>query len=89
MLKTSAKAFALTPLSRLPLFAVQPGVPIKDALERTYSLLDMAQEMAEQAAIADDSTQLCHVIAHLLDMAKAAVDACAEGIPAALGVTHE
>lgn len=89
MLKTTAKTFSHIPLSRLPLFAVQADVPVTDALDRTYCLLDLAQEMAEQAALTENSQQLCHVIVHLIDMAKATVDACSEGILTSVEVGHE
>lgn len=89
MLKTTAKTFSHIHLSRLPLFAVQPDVPVTDALDRTYCLLDLAQEMAEQAALAENSQQLCHVIVHLIDMAKATVDACSDGLLASVEAGHE
>lgn len=89
MLKTTAKTFSRTPLSRLPLFAVQSDVPVTDALDRTYCLLDLAQEMAEQAALTEISQQLCHVIVYLIDMAKATVDACSEGIQTSVEASHE
>ena len=89
MLKTTAKTFSRIPLSRLPLFAVQPDGPVTEAIDRTYCLLDLAQEMAEQAALAENSQQLCHVIVYLIDMAKATVDACSEGILASVEVSHE
>ena len=89
MLKTTVKTFSHIPLSRLPLFAVQPDVPVTDALDRTYCLLDLAQEMAEQAALAENSQQLCHVIVHLIDMAKATVDACSDGLLAYVEVGRE
>ena len=89
MLKTTAKAFSHIPISRLPLFAVQPDVPVKDALDRTYCLLDLAQEMAEQAAFAENNQQLCHVIVYLIDMAKATVDSCSEGIQTSAEGSYE
>lgn len=89
MLKTSARSFSPTPISRLPLFAVQPDVPVSDALDRTYCLLDLAQEMAEQAALAENNQQLCHVVVYLIDMAKATVDACSEATKTSAEVGHE
>lgn len=82
----------LTPFRRCndghhSLFAVQPGVPILAALEHTANLLDIAESLAEQSAHLDapDSQQLGHACSYLVEMAKATVEACLEGIEGARG----
>lgn len=79
----------LTPFRRCndgrhSLFAVQPGVPILAALEHTANLLDIAESLAEQSAHlgAPDSQQLGHACGYLVEMAKATVEACLEGLQA-------
>ncbi len=62
------------------LFAVQPGVPIRAALEHISNLLDIAESLAEQSAHlgAPDNQQLGHACGYLVEMAKATVEACLE-----------
>ncbi|MGE8361679.1 DUF3077 domain-containing protein [Pseudomonas sp.] len=68
--------------ARQPLFAVQPGVPVADALDSAYSLLDVAEELALQLNHTDAQRreQMGHACACLVEMAKATVRACVEGI---------
>ncbi|PAU51266.1 hypothetical protein BZL41_26695 [Pseudomonas sp. PIC25] len=80
----------LTPFGRYndghpSLFAVQPGVPIQAALEHISNLLDIAESLASQSAHlgAPDSQQLGHACSYLVEMAKATVEACLEGIEGA------
>ncbi|MDH1264471.1 DUF3077 domain-containing protein [Pseudomonas sp. GD03944] len=68
--------------ARQPLFAVQPGVPVADALDSAYCLLDVAEELALQLNHTDAQRreQMGHACACLVEMAKATVRACVEGI---------
>lgn len=65
-----------------PLFAVQPGVPLADALDNAYSLLDVAEgltlRLSEAGAV--DNEQIGHACAYLVAMAKATVRSCIEGV---------
>ncbi|HWV10126.1 MAG TPA: DUF3077 domain-containing protein [Pseudomonas sp.] len=67
---------------RQSLFAVQPGVPVADALDSAYCLLDVAEELALHlnGADAQRCEQVGHACASLVGMAKATVRACVEGI---------
>jgi len=70
---------------RQPLFAVQPGVPVADALDSAYCLLDVAEELTAHLSGTDHQRreQVGHACACLVEMAKATVRACVEGIEAA------
>lgn len=82
MAKTTTAAFHPCNAARQPLFVVAEGVPVGDALERAYCLLDVAEELA--AHLSDpgdqDREQIGHACHFLLQMAKATVEACSSGL---------
>ncbi|MDH1265021.1 DUF3077 domain-containing protein [Pseudomonas sp. GD03944] len=65
-----------------PLFAVLPGVPLADALDNAYNLLDVAQgltlRLSEPGPV--DNEQLGHACTYLVAMAKATLRSCIEGM---------
>lgn len=59
------------------LFNVQPDVPAHAALECACLLLDAAEELAVQAT-STGSEQLGYACGYLIEMARAAMQACLE-----------
>jgi len=80
--KTVSTLFHPCNAARQPLFAVQPGVSVADALDSAYCLLDVAEEMTAHLGDGDAQRreQVGHACACLVEMAKATVRACVEGI---------
>ncbi|MDH1265681.1 DUF3077 domain-containing protein [Pseudomonas sp. GD03944] len=68
--------------ARQPLFAVQPDVPLADALDSAYCLLDVAEGLTLRLGEpgAPDREQVGHACTYLVEMAKATVRACIEGL---------
>ncbi|MGE8496471.1 MAG: DUF3077 domain-containing protein [Pseudomonas sp.] len=64
------------------LFAVQPGVPLAAALNSAYCLLDVAQGLTLRLneSGAPDNEQIGHACTYLVEMAKATVRSCIEGV---------
>ncbi|MGE8497914.1 MAG: DUF3077 domain-containing protein [Pseudomonas sp.] len=67
---------------RQPLFAVQPDVPLADALDSVYCLLDVAEGLTLRLSEpgAPDREQVGHACSYLVEMAKATVRSCIEGL---------
>jgi hypothetical protein len=61
-------------MDSLPLFSVNPGVPIADALERAADLMGYAEALAAADAFTDKALESA-VIQTLSEMAKALVTA--------------
>ncbi|MBN0675902.1 DUF3077 domain-containing protein [Pseudomonas aeruginosa] len=74
MAKTTATGFHPCGVDRHPLFAVQPGLPLSDALDSAFSLLDVAEELAAHLGDPGDHSreQIGHACHMLLQMAVAA-----------------
>lgn len=69
-------------ISERPLFSVNPGMPLADALEQASNLMECVERLT--LIIGSDAPGLPHGLdafaAHYLaEMAKALVDACASG----------
>jgi hypothetical protein len=62
-------------LDSLPLFSVNAGVPVEDALERATDLMAYAEALAAADALVN-KTQERALIQHLSEMAKALTKAC-------------
>ncbi|MDH1261579.1 DUF3077 domain-containing protein [Pseudomonas sp. GD03944] len=81
-LTTTSATFHPCNAARQPLFAVLPGVPVADALDSVYCLLDVAEELTIRMSDAADPNreQLGHACTYLMEMAKATVRTCIEGL---------
>ncbi len=62
-------------LDSTPLFSVNAGVPVADALERAADLTMYVESLAAADGLVD-KTQERAVIQHLSEMAKALIQAC-------------
>ncbi|MBU3055311.1 DUF3077 domain-containing protein [Pseudomonas indica] len=60
------------------LFAVQAGIPLPVALESACYLLDAAEALVAQSSSSADNEHLSHACGYLIEMAKAAMQACLE-----------
>ena len=65
-----------------PLFSVNPGLPLHDALEQASNLLESIERLT--VVIGSDCASVDHrrdafAASYLAEMAKALVDACASG----------
>lgn len=82
MAKTATTAFHHCNAARQPLFVVAAGVPVSDALNRAYCLLDVAEELAAHLSDPGDQDRepIGHACHFLVQMAKAAVEACTNGL---------
>lgn len=80
--KTTHTTFHPCNAARQPLFAVQPGVPLADALDSVYCLLDVAQGLTLHLNEpgASDNEQIGHACTYLVEMARATVRTCIEGL---------
>lgn len=81
-LTTTSTTFHPCNAARQPLFAVLPGVPLADALDSVYCLLDVAEELTIRMNDSGDPNreQLGHACTYLVEMAKATVRTCMEGL---------
>jgi len=81
-IKTTHTTFHPCNAARLPLFAVQAGVPLADALDSVYCLLDVAEGLTLRLGEpgATDNEQIGHACSYLVEMAKATVRTCIEGL---------
>ncbi|MEK1940008.1 MAG: DUF3077 domain-containing protein, partial [Pseudomonas sp.] len=63
-----------------PLFAVQPGIRVTEALDSAYSLLDIAESLTLQRHGAKDAqqAQVDYACNFLISAAKATLQACIE-----------
>lgn len=71
-----------------PLFSVNPGLPLGDALEQASNLLESIERLT--VVIGSDCASVDHrrdafAASYLAEMAKALVDACAAGAQRARG----
>ena len=57
-----------------PMFAVQKGVPLRDALEQASSFLSIASTAARDAGVKNDD-ETAFTAAYLVDMSNALVNA--------------
>ncbi|MGE8361422.1 DUF3077 domain-containing protein [Pseudomonas sp.] len=82
MAKTTHTTFHPCNAARQPLFAVQAGVPVADALDSVYCLLDVTESLAVRLNEpgAPDREQVGQACAYLVEMAKATVRSCIEGL---------
>ncbi|HWV09707.1 MAG TPA: DUF3077 domain-containing protein [Pseudomonas sp.] len=80
--RTTHTPFHSINTARQSLFAVQPDVPLADALDSVYCLLDVAEGMTLRLSEpgAPDHEQVGHACTYLVEMAKATVRACIEGL---------
>lgn len=80
--KTTRTAFFPCNAAKQALFAVQAGVPINEALDSAYGLLDVAEELT--AHLTDSGShnreQLAHACHFLVQAAKATVEACSSAL---------
>jgi len=78
--RTACITFHPCNAARQPLFAVQADVPLADALDSVYCLLDVVEvlslRMSEPGA--PDREQIGHACTYLVEMAKATVRSCIE-----------
>lgn len=64
------------------LMAINPGIDVAIALDSAYAQLDIAEELAAQLSEpgVKNAERLGHACAGLIEMAKATVYACLEGL---------
>lgn len=80
MTKTLPATFRPCNDANQPLFAVQPGIPLQDALECVCCLLESAEALAVLTTGGESPEQLGYACSSLIEMAKATLHACIEGM---------
>jgi len=78
---TDTRSFCIT--DEQPLFSVNPGIPVEDALEQASHLLACLETLTQQQGALDDSTERV-LLQTLAEMTHALVDACQPQDPAML-----
>ncbi|MGY4532477.1 hypothetical protein ACVW0Y_001601 [Pseudomonas sp. TE3786] len=80
MVKTVRVPYHLCGDARQSLFAVQPGIPVADALDSAHSLLDVAESLSleKDGSKGPRQAQLNHACHFLISAAKATLQACVE-----------
>ncbi len=80
MIKTHPVTFRPCNDANQPLFAVQPDIPLQNALETIYCLLESAEALAILTTGGERTEQLGYACSSLIEMAKATLCACIEGV---------
>jgi len=80
--KTTHATFHPCNAAKQPLFAVQPGVPLANALDSVYCLLDVTQGLTQRLSEPGipGHEQIGHACTYLVEMAKATVRTCIKGL---------
>jgi hypothetical protein len=73
--KTAQTDFFPNNLSLTPLFSVRPDISAQDALEQASAFLDIARHTVD-GLVDGYSEHAAFSAAHMIDFAKALVDAC-------------